>query len=97
MFDGLQLASPMGMPGVRELVGGALLLIRLFSRPVALVLSGCMAVADFMAHGSQRHLFVPMLKQGEELAIVCCLVFLHLAAAGGGTWRADFQRGKASG
>lgn len=95
MFDGLQLASLMGAAGVLELVGGALLLIGLFTRPVAFVLSGFMAVAYFMAHASQGHVFVPILNQGE-LAILFCFVFLYVAAAGGGAWSADAARGNAA-
>ena len=53
MFDGLQLMSLMGLAGVIEVFGGALFLIGLFTRPVAFVLCGFMAVAYFMAHGSQ--------------------------------------------
>ena len=95
MFDGLQLASLMGAAGVLELVGGALLLIGLFTRPVAFVLSGFMAAAYFMAHASQGHVFVPILNQGE-LAILFCFVFLYVAAAGGGAWSADAARGNAA-
>ena len=53
MFDGLQLVSLMGLAGILEVVGGALLIAGLFTRPVAFVLSGFMAVAYFMAHASQ--------------------------------------------
>jgi putative oxidoreductase len=94
MFDGLQLASLTGVAGVLELVGGGLLLIGLFSRPVAFVLSGFMAAAYFMAHASQGHVLTPILNQGE-LAIMFCFVFLYIAAAGGGAWSVDAARGKA--
>ena len=53
MFDGLQLMSLTGVAGILEVAGGALLLIGLFTRPVAFVLCGFMAVAYFMAHASQ--------------------------------------------
>jgi len=95
MFDGLQLASLMGVAGVLELGGGLLLLIGLFSRPVAFVLSGFMAAAYFMAHASQGHVLMPILNQGE-LAILFCFVFLYIAAAGGGAWSVDAARGKAA-
>ena len=95
MFDGLQLASLMGVAGVLELVGGVLLLVGLFSRPVAFVLSGFMAAAYFMAHASQGHVLMPILNQGE-LAILFCFVFLYIAAAGGGAWSADAARGRAA-
>ena len=95
MFDGLQIGSLMGVAGLLELLGGALLLIGLFSRPVAFVLSGFMAVAYFMAHASKGNLLVPILNQGE-LAILFCFVFLYIAMAGGGAWSVDSLRGKAS-
>ena len=95
MFDGLQIGSLMGVAGLLELLGGALLLIGLFSRPVAFVLSGFMAVAYFMAHASKGNVLVPILNQGE-LAILFCFVFLYIATAGGGAWSVDSLRGKAS-
>ena len=93
MFDGLQPMSLMGVAGGLELVGGVLLLIGLFSRPVAFVLSGFMAAAYFMAHASQGHVLTPILNQGE-LAIMFCFVFLLISAAGGGAWSVDAARGK---
>jgi putative oxidoreductase len=72
--------------GGLELVGGLLLLVGLFTRPVAFVLSGMMAVAYWMAHGPNG--FWPLLN-GGELAVVYCFAFLYLAAAGGGPWSAD--------
>jgi putative oxidoreductase len=95
MFDSFQAASLMGVAGALELVGGALLLVGLFSRPVAFVLSGFMAAAYFMAHASQGHVLTPILNQGE-LAILFCFVFLFISAAGGGAWSADALRGKAA-
>ena len=91
MFDGLQIASLMGVAGILELVGGALVLIGLFTRPVAFVLSGQMAVAYFMAHASQGNPLSPMLNGGEP-AVLFCFVFLFLSAAGAGTWSADAMR-----
>lgn len=78
--------SMIWIAGVLELVGGALLSIGLFTRPVAFVLSGQMAVAYFMAHASQA--FWPIQNQGEA-AILFCFVFLYIAAAGAGPWSAD--------
>jgi putative oxidoreductase len=95
MFDGFQVASLMGVAGVLELVGGALLLIGLFTRPVAFVLSGFMAVAYFMAHASRGFVLTPILNQGE-LAIMFSFVFLLISAAGGGAWSVDAVRGKAA-
>ena len=88
-FDNLQFASLLGAAGVLELVGGVLILIGLFTRPVAFILSGFMAVAYFMAHAPQG--FYPMLNQGE-LAILFCFVFLYFSAAGGGEWSVDAAR-----
>lgn len=92
MFDGFQAASLMGVAGVLELVGGALILIGLFTRPVAFVLSGFMAVAYFMAHASKGGVLTPILN-GGELAIMFSFVFLFLSAAGGGAWSVDAVRG----
>lgn len=86
MFDGMQVVSILGLAGALELVGGALLIVGLFTRPVAFILSGQMAVAYFMAHAPRG--FFPILNQGE-LAILYCFIFLYLAAAGGGAWSAD--------
>jgi putative oxidoreductase len=88
-YDGLQLVSLMGLAGVLEMVGGFLILIGLFTRPVAFMLSGMMAVAYFMAHGSQG--FFPALNAGDA-AILFCFVFLYLAAAGPGPLSVDGAR-----
>ena len=80
------LASLGGVAGVFELVGGFLLLLGLFTRPVAFVLSGLMAFAYFIAHAPQG--FWPIVNRGE-LAALYCFVFLYLAAAGGGPWSLD--------
>ena len=80
------LFSLIGVQGALELVGGFLILIGLFTRPVAFVLAGDMAVAYFMAHAPKS--FFPTLN-GGQLAILFCFVFLYLAVAGGGEWSAD--------
>ncbi len=85
-FADLQLVSIVGLAGILELFGGALLLIGLFTRPVAFILSGMMAVAYFMAHSPRG--FFPILNDGE-LAALYCFVFLYLAFAGGGAWSVD--------
>ena len=92
MFDGLQLFSLMGAAGVLELVGGALLLIGLFTRPVAFILSGQMAVAYFLMHAPAA--FLPILN-GGEMAVMYCFTFLYFAAAGAGAFSLDGLRGKA--
>jgi len=82
-------ASPFtmsGASGVIELIGGALLVIGLFTRPVAFIMSGNMAVAYFYAHAPQG--FFPILN-GGELAALYSFVFLFIAAAGGGIWSID--------
>ena len=75
--------------GVLELVGGLLLLLGLFTRPVAFVLSGEMAVAYWMFHAPRN--FYPTLNGGDA-SILYCFVFLYLAAAGPGPWSLDAQR-----
>ncbi|WP_066795620.1 DoxX family protein [Sphingomonas soli] len=75
--------------GALELVGGALIVIGLFTRPVAFILSGMMAVAYFMAHAPQG--LYPALNGGEP-AMLYCFIFLYLAAAGGGIWSVDATR-----
>jgi putative oxidoreductase len=75
-----------GVAGLLELFGGVLLLLGLFTRPVAFVLSGLMAAAYFIAHAPQD--FWPIVNRGE-LAALYCFVFLYLAAAGGGPLSID--------
>ena len=83
------LASLAGVAGFLEMVGGLLALVGLFTRPVAFVLAGQMAVAYFMAHAPQG--FWPILNQGE-VAVFYCFVWLYLSAAGGGPWSIDALR-----
>jgi putative oxidoreductase len=93
MYDGVQLTSLVGLAGVLELVGGALLVVGLFTRIAAFVLSGEMAVAYFMAHASKGDPLLPLLNQGEP-AVLFCFIFLFLAAAGAGAWSIDSSRGR---
>jgi putative oxidoreductase len=88
-FGPVQLASLTGLAGVLELAGGMLVLVGLFTRPTAFVLSGMMAVAYFMAHAPRS--FYPIVNQGEP-AILFCFVFLFLAAAGPGALSLDRLR-----
>src|SRR3954464_15795262 len=74
---------------VIEIVGGVLLLLGLFTRPVAFLLSGEMAFAYWLSH-APRSLF-PALNGGDA-AILYCFVFLYIAAAGGGAWSLDRAR-----
>jgi putative oxidoreductase len=82
----VELLSQMGLAGVLETFGGTLLLLGLFTRPVAFVLAGEMAVAYFMAH-LPRGVW-PLLNGGEP-AVLFCFIYLYLAAAGGGEWALD--------
>ncbi len=82
--------SPEGLmlvAGILEIVGGILLVLGLFTRPAAFVLSGQMAVAYFMAHASGNALFP--IANGGESAVLFCFVFLYIAVAGGGAWSLD--------
>ena len=82
--------SPGGLmlvAGILEIVGGILLVLGLFTRPAAFVLSGQMAVAYFMAHASGNTLFP--IANGGESAVLFCFVFFYIAAAGGGAWSLD--------
>lgn len=88
MFDGLQLFSLMGLAGVLELVGGALLILGCFTRPVAFILSGQMAVAYFMMHAGIDNFWLPLLNQGEA-AVLYSFAFLYLSVAGAGALSID--------
>lgn len=81
-----ELASQMGVGGVLELVGGALIVLGLFTRPVAFILSGMMAVAYFQFHAP--HSLYPLVNEGE-LAALYCWVFLYFVFAGPGAWALD--------
>ncbi len=93
MFNAeMPVLSIFGIGGILELVGGVLITIGLFTRPVAFVLSGMMAVAYWMFHAPSS--FYPVINQGEA-AVLFCFIFLYLACAGGGAWSVDAARGKA--
>jgi putative oxidoreductase len=93
-FDNLHLVSLIGLAGVIELVGGALLLVGLHTRIAAFVMSGEMAFAYFMSHAPRG--FFPILN-GGELAVLYCFLVLYFAAAGGGAWSLDERRGSVIG
>ena len=88
----IKLFSLLGLAGVLELFGGALVLLGLFTRPVAFVLSGEMAFAYFMVHAPKG--FWPLMNGGEA-AVLYCFVYLYLAAAGAGPWSLDRLRNAA--
>jgi putative oxidoreductase len=83
------LASLPGIAGSLELVGGAFLLLGLFTRPVAFLVSGEMAFAYFMGHAPQG--FWPVLNQGSP-AILFCYIWLYISSAGPGPWSLDALR-----
>lgn len=82
----IPLFSLIGLAGVLEVFGGFLILIGLFTRPVAFILSGEMAFAYFMAHEPGG--FWPVLNHGEA-AVLYCFIYLYFASAGGGAWSVD--------
>jgi putative oxidoreductase len=82
----VELTSLLGVAAVLELFGGLLVMIGLFTRPVAFILSGEMAVAYFYAHASQS--VWPILNKGE-LSVLYCFVFLYIWAAGAGPWSVE--------
>lgn len=72
--------------GILEIIGGALLVVGLFTRPTAFVLSGLMAFAYWIAHAPKS---VYPLQNGGDAAILFCFIFLYIAFAGGGPWSVD--------
>ena len=86
MFDGLQLVSLLGIGGLLEFAGGALLLVGWKTRPVAFLLSGEMAVAYFWFHAGSA--FWPILNKGE-LAALYSFVFLYFSVSGPGKFSID--------
>ncbi|MGO4135868.1 DoxX family protein [Rhizobium brockwellii] len=85
----VELLSFMGFAGTLEIVGGALIMLGLFTRPTAFILSGMMAVAYFMSHFPRN--FYPTLNGGDA-AILFCFLFLYISVAGGGSWALDTFR-----
>ena len=88
---GVPLVSLLGLASGLEIIGGTLLLVGLFTRPIAFLLSGEMAVAYFMVHARQG--FWPLVNHGEP-AVLFCFVWLYLAAAGAGAWSLDAGWGR---
>jgi putative oxidoreductase len=85
-YANVQPLSLIGAAGFIELIGGALLILGLFTRCAAFVLSGEMAVAYFMVHAPKD--FHPLVN-GGTLAILYCFTCLYLSTAGGGPWSVD--------
>ncbi len=92
MFANLQIASLGGVAGIIELVFGALLLVGLFTRVSAFIVSGFAASAYFIGHvaGNGQVLF-PLLNGGEA-AVLFCFIFLYIFFAGPGPWSIDAMR-----
>lgn len=91
--DPVALMSKFGLAGVLEVFGGLLMLLGLFTKPVAFVLAGEMAVAYFTAHIA-RSIF-PILNGGEP-AVLFCFIWLFMAAAGPGAFSLDGRRSNLS-
>ena len=85
-FANLQPLSLLGAAGFIELIGGALLILGLFTQPAAFIVSGEMAVAYFMVHWPKS---VYPLINGGSLAIIYCFACLYLSTAGAGPWSLD--------
>jgi putative oxidoreductase len=80
------LMSQLGVAGVLEVFGGAAIVLGLFTRPVAFLLAGEMAVAYFQVHFPKS--FYPMVNGGEPV-VLFCFVYLYLMFAGAGPWSVD--------
>jgi len=87
----VQLISELGLAGILETFGGALMLVGLFTRPVAFILSGEMAVAFFQAHFPRSFWTV---VNGGQPAVLYCFIWLYLSTVGGGPWSLDALRKK---
>jgi putative oxidoreductase len=85
-YANVQPLSLIGAAGFIELIGGALLIVGLLTRPAAFILSGEMAFAYFIAHAPKS--FYPLIN-GGTLAIMYCFTCLYLATAGAGPWSVD--------
>jgi len=88
---GISLLTLPGFAGLIELICGVLVLIGLFTRPAAFLLSGMTAVAYFMVHAGRD--FYPI-NNGGELAALYCFVFFYLVFAGPGPWSIDAIRNR---
>ncbi len=88
-FENIDLTSRSGIAGIIELVFGVLIVLGLFTRPAAFILSGLCAAAYFLAHAGRS--FYPI-ANGGELAVVYCFIFLYFVFAGPGPWSVDGGR-----
>lgn len=85
-----------GLAGIMELTGGILIVLGLFTRPVAFLLSGEMAFAYFMSHAPRGFFPIAMGGNGGELAILYCFIFFYFSFAGAGVWSLDQRRAPAT-
>lgn len=83
-----ELSTLILIAGILEFFGGLAILLGLFTRPVAFILSGQMAVAYFIGHASQGYFYAPLVNQGQT-AVLLCFIFLFFAAYGAGSWSVD--------
>lgn len=84
----VEFLSLYGIGGLIEIAGGLLMILGLFTRPVAFILSGQMAYAYFFMHASMANILLPIVNQGE-LAALYSLVFLYFTVAGAGAFALD--------
>ena len=92
--DQVAIASLLGLAAIIETVGGALIIVGLFTKPVAFIASGQMAVAYFIGHVAvQGAPLLPLVNRGES-AVLFCFLFLYLASAGPGAWSIDAKLAK---
>ena len=94
-FASVPLMSLAGVAGMFEVAGGIALMLGLFTRPVAFVLSGLMAFAYFIAHASQGNVLLPILNSGE-LAALYSFLFLFISVSGPGSLSLDNLRRRRS-
>lgn len=90
----IELMSQLGIAGLLEVVGGALIILGLFTRPVSFVLAGEMAVAYFQGHYPQS--FWPTSNMGTP-AILFCFIFLYFVFSGAGSWSVDAMIARSKG
>lgn len=96
MFAKLEPFSLSGIAGFLEIIGGVLLILGLFTRPTAFVMSGLMAFAYFLGHAIPHgSWYLPLVNRGEA-AVLYCFIFLYLSAAGPGPWSIDAMRASRS-
>ena len=90
----VEMVSLLGLAAIIEVVGGALIIVGLFTKPVAFIASGQMAVAYFIGHVAREGaLLMPLVNRGES-AVLFCFLFLYLASVGPGAWSIDAKLAK---